>query len=188
MGFCLADALRLPFPKGCFDIVLSCGILEHIGVSEEWEPEYQVTPLADQAVHRTQFLSECLRVLQPSGVLYIDHPNGKFPIDFWHSNDDRGRPRFHRLSEKFLPTFPEVSRLIARVEPSCRVQALSPAGRFTYRRVGRRWYGKTLAAPGELFFQLLRYPPLRWLAASPLNPYLVLKISREGTGAVHSQG
>ncbi|MBI3697313.1 MAG: class I SAM-dependent methyltransferase, partial [Acidobacteria bacterium] len=124
-GFLFADATRLPFAPASFDIVLSCGLLEHIGVAEEWEPVYKVAPLADQAERRRQFLVECFRVMRPGGVLYLDHPNGAFPIDFWH-NSYRTEPRFHSLSEGFLPTFREVATLARQADPACRVEAVSP--------------------------------------------------------------
>lgn len=176
-GFCLADATRLPFADAQFGIVLNCGLLEHIGVSEQWEPVYRVAPLPDQAEHRRRFVSECLRVLRGRGVLYIDHPNGAFPIDFWH-NSYRSTPRLHPPSEKFLPTFREVAALARAVAPTCRVEAISPAGRFTFRRSARHWYGKLFGSPVELWFRLLRRPPFSLLAGSALNPYLVIRITR----------
>ena len=177
VSFVQADAVNLPFADKTFNIVVSSGMLEHIGVDEECEPKYRVRPLPDQSQRRKMFLAECLRVLQPQGVLYLDHPNGSFPVDFWH-NDYRSRPRVHWPSEKFLPTFTEVSQLAKSVEPNCLVEAISPAGRFTFRRSHRRWYGKLLAAPMEFYFRLLRHKLLADFAGSPLNPYLVIRIER----------
>lgn len=178
--FVQADAVNLPFANENFDIVLSSGMLEHIGVAEEFDPKYRVMPLADQTARRKRFLAGCLRALRPYGVLYIDHPNGSFPVDFWH-NDYRSRPRFHWPSEKFLPSFTEVSRLAKSVDPNCLVEPISPAGRFTFRRSQRRWYGQLLAAAMELYFRLLRHRPFAALAGTPLNPYLVIRIARQAT-------
>lgn len=173
----MADGTRLPFAGASFDIVMSCGVLKHVGVAEASEPVYQVEPLPDQAERRRRFLAECLRVLRPGGVLYVDHPNGAFPIDFWHTRHGT-RPRFHGRSESFLPTVKEVRGLTKTVEATCRVEALSPAGRFVFRRTARHWYGAVLTAFAKLFFALLRYPPFSPLAGSALNPYLVLRITR----------
>jgi SAM-dependent methyltransferase len=177
--FVQADAVNLPFAKASFDIVLTSGMLEHIGVAEESEPKYRVMPLADQPARRQQFLAECLRVLRPHGVVYVDHPNGSFPVDFWH-NDYRSRPRLHWPSQKFLPSFSEVSQLVRSIDPNCLIEPISPAGRFTFRRSNRRWYGKFLARPMEFYFNLLRHRPFAALAGSPLNPYLVIRIVRKG--------
>ncbi len=177
--FCQADATRLPLVDSSFDIVFSCGLLEHIGVVEQGEPSYTVAPLPNQAELRREFLAECLRVLRRPGILCLDHPNGAFPIDFWHNHYTRsGRARFHWPWEKFLPTLKEVVTLAHAVDPDCRVEAISPAGRFTFRRSTRRWYGKLFARPLELYFELLRYSPFSLLAGSPLNPYLVIRITR----------
>ncbi|GMR23754.1 MAG: hypothetical protein BMS9Abin37_2215 [Acidobacteriota bacterium] len=172
-----ADATYLPFVDGSFDIVLSSGLIEHIGVAEQSEPEYHVRPLPNQQELRGRFLSECLRVLRRPGVFYLDYPNGLFPIDFWH-NDYRSRPRVHRPGEKFLPSYWEASSLARAAEPACRIRALSPAGRFTFRRSQRRWYGKLFYLPMVGFFRLLTYPLVRRLAGTCLNPYLVLQISK----------
>ena len=175
--FVQADAVNLPFADKAFDIVLSSGMLEHIGVDEEYAPKYRVRPLPDQSQRRKMFLAECMRVLQPQGVLYLDHPNGSFPVDFWH-NDYRSRPRVHWPSEKFLPNFTEVKSLARSVDPRCTIEAVSPAGRFTFRRSQRRWYGKVLSAPVEFYFGLLRHRPFSMLARSVANPYLVIRIAR----------
>jgi len=172
-----ADATVLPFADDSFDIVLSCGMLEHIGVHEVCTPEYHVQPLSNQATLRSQFLAECLRILKSDGVVFLDHPNGSFPIDFWH-NDYRALPRFHSPREKFLPTFREVVQLAQRVNAECRITAISPAGRFTFRRSKRRWYGKLFSTTLEKYFEVLRYRPFSSLAATALNPYLVIQITR----------
>jgi SAM-dependent methyltransferase len=173
-----ADATALPFRTGSFHIVLSSGTLEHIGVAEKCTPDYHVTPLPAQEELRTRFIAECCRVLRAEGVFYLDHPNGAFFIDFWH-NDYRSLPRFHVPFEPFLPSFREVRGIAKRLEGRARIEPISPAGRFTYRRSRRRWYGRIFTGSMELFFRLLRHRPFSaLLGASPLNPYLVLRITR----------
>jgi SAM-dependent methyltransferase len=172
-----ADSTRLPFADGSFDAVLSCGMIEHIGVSEGCTPDYWVKPLPNQAALRQDFLAESMRVLKPDGVLFVDHPNGRFPIDFWHG-DHRARPRLHSPREEFLPNFSVVAALAKKVSPTCTVRAISPAGRFTFLRSRRRWYGKIFTGALRMYFDVLRYPPFSLLAASALNPYLVIRISR----------
>jgi len=171
------DATALPFADAVFDIAFSSGMLEHIGVAEECTPEYRVTPLPEQRQLRKRFLAECLRVVRPDGIVYIDHPNGAFPIDFWH-NDYRSRPRLHSPFQKFLPTFKEVADLCRSVSADCSVEAISPAGRFTFRRSDRQWYGMLFSGAMKRYLRLLQREPLRRLAASPLNPYLVIRIER----------
>lgn len=60
-----ADALRLPFPDACFDVVLCFGILPHLGAP-------------DPAVR------ELWRVLQPCGVLAVGHLMGSEQLNLRH--------------------------------------------------------------------------------------------------------
>jgi hypothetical protein len=77
-----------------------------------------------------------------------------------------------------LPSFDEVAKLVRRVAPTCSIEAISPAGRFTFQRSRRRWYGKVFTDVMKLYLDLLKRRPFSWLAASPLNPYLVMRIAR----------
>ena len=176
----LANALALPFSDGFFDAVISSGVLEHVGVREFRTPRYSVEPERDQAEQRRRYLTEILRVVRRGGVIWIDAPNGRFPIDFWHSDDMRGAPRTHSPLEKFLPTSGEIRRLVDSVGEKISLRFLSPRGRFRFARLGRRWYGKPASAAGRLFFELIAHRPWTALAGSPLNPYLVAEILKQG--------
>ena len=162
----VASGLSLPFPDDAFDVVISSGVLEHIGVSETSIPRYAVTPLPNRDELRAAFLRELLRV---APTVYLDFPNGAFPIDFWHS-DAPGGARFHSLREGFLPTFREVRALV----PSAKVTALSPYKRLQFRQAAQHWYGRVLGKPADWYF---RFMP-RFIAKSALNPFLVLGVRR----------
>jgi len=163
----VASALTLPFPDGYFDVVISSGVIEHIGVEETAIPRYRVTPLQDRDALRAAFLRELLRV---GRTVYIDCPNGAFPIDFWHS-DAPGRPRFHSTREGFLPTFREIASLV----PEAVVEPLRPYKRLQFRQAAQHWHGRLLARPAQWFF---RFMP-RWIARSALNPFLVVRVELE---------
>ena len=51
-AFAQGDAARLPFADGCFDLVFSHSVIEHVASAEA-------------------YLRECRRVLRPGGVLYL---------------------------------------------------------------------------------------------------------------------
>ena len=169
------DATRLPFADESFNIVMSCGLLEHVGVEEEWEPRYRVRPQPDQFEQRTRFMRECLRVLRKPGVLYIDHPNRAFPVDFQHYTGNSGA-RPHWPWEEFLPDFRELKALPAAAGCDARLEAISPAGRFHYKNVGRKWWGRVFSAPSRAMFWLMERTIFQPLSSTALNPYLVVRV------------
>jgi SAM-dependent methyltransferase len=172
-----ASSLGLPFPDGFFDAVLCSGVLEHLGVQETRQGGYSVTVLADRDAERTRFLLEHARVLAPSGALWLDFPNGAFPIDFWHGTR-AGSPRWHGRDEGFLPTAAEVRRYTSELPGRWSVSARSAAGRLQFRQVGSRWYGKMLARPAAFWLRLLGVYPFSSLLETGLNPFLVLELRR----------
>lgn len=169
----VADALRLPFPAASFDFVLSSGVIEHLGVRETGGATYSVEPLPSRDAIRRDYLRELVRVT--SGSLFIDCPNGAFPIDFWHGPRPGGM-RWHSPREGFLATFRSIARLAREVDPALEVRALSPHRRLRFEQVGRHWYGRLFALPVDLLLRSMRVVPA--LASSPINPYLVVEIVR----------
>lgn len=169
----VASALRLPFPDGAFDAVISSGVIEHIGVAEEGGATYRVTPLPDRDQQRRAYVGDLLRVTRPGGSVFVDCPNGAFPIDFWHGAVG-GRARFHGRDEGFLPAIGDIQGYAG----GARLTAHSPHRRFAFRQVGRHWYGKLFAPLMAAAFAL--GGPL--FARTALNPYLVLEIKKPPAG------
>jgi SAM-dependent methyltransferase len=167
----VANALRLPFEDGAFDVVISSGVIEHIGVEETGGASYHVKPMPNRDAMRQDFIDELLRVTKPGGRVFVDCPNGAFPIDFWHGGAG-GRARWHSRREGFLPAFDDI-RTLARDND---VRAISPHRRFAFRQVGRHWYGRVFSAPVSMLFALMKALP--YLARTALNPYLVVEIRK----------
>ena len=173
----VADGNALPFPDGFFDAVIASGVLEHIGVAELGGDRYSVTPLSDRDEKRRGYVAELLRVLSRSGSLLLDFPNGAFPIDFWHGTK-AGGARWHSTSEGFLPTVAGIRSLCAGLDRSLSVTPLSPHRRLRFNQVGGHWYGRLFRMPMKAFYRLMSVPAFGFLAATRLNPYLVLEIRR----------
>ncbi|MDP9193160.1 MAG: class I SAM-dependent methyltransferase [Acidobacteriota bacterium] len=171
----VGDGAKLPFPDDFFTVLLCSGVLEHIGVEESGGDKYRVHPLPDRDAARRSFLTSLLRVLAPGGVLYLDFPNGAFPIDFWH-NTRGGSARFHSLREGFLPTFDEVKTLAEQIDPAIRVEPVSPNRRLRFQQVKQHWYGHIFATPMRLLFSAMDIFPR--LARTPMNPFLVIRLTK----------
>jgi SAM-dependent methyltransferase len=170
----VADGAKLPFADAYFQVLLCSGVLEHIGVEESGGDGYRVKPLPNRDAARRAFLGGLLRVLAPGGTLYLDFPNGAFPIDFWH-NTRGGSARFHSTREGFLPTFAEVVQLANDLDSRITVTAISPNGRLRFRQVRQHWYGRAFALPMQLLFATMDHVPR--VARSAVNPFLVIRLT-----------
>jgi SAM-dependent methyltransferase len=168
----VADGTTLPFPDAHFDAVIASGVIEHIGVEEHGVPHYTVRPKATRDEERRAFAAELLRVTRKGGSIFLDCPNGAFPIDFWHG-DAPGAARRHPRDEGFLPHPRELRALFAGRD----VEFLSPYRRLQFGQASRHWYGRLLSRPAGAFFRVMQWPLAKRLAASALNPFLVVKIT-----------
>ncbi len=169
----VSNALALPFADGSFDDVISSGVIEHIGVEETGGASYRVRPLPERDALRQKFVDELLRVTKPGGRVFIDCPNGAFPIDFWHGGEG-GRARWHSRDEGFLPTFAQI-----QVWARGSARPISPHKRFAFKQVGQHWYGRIFAAPMAALFATMALVP--FLARTALNPYLVVEIRKSAS-------
>ncbi len=177
----VADGASLPFADGFFNVVIASGVLEHVGVSEEGGGRYRVRPLPDRDERRRMYLAELVRVLDSGGRLFVDSPNGAFPIDFWHGVTPGGA-RFHWPGEGFLPTVSQIRGLCRRIDERLIVRVASPEGRLRFNQVSSHWYGRLFRAPMAALYRLMSVPFLRFLAATPVNPYLVIEIRHPSDG------
>jgi len=172
--FVVADAAALPFRDGTFAAVLSSGMLEHVGVEEASAP-YRIRALPERDALRERVIREMLRVSAPGAAVVVDFPNGLFPVDFWHG-DRIGAFRLHAMPDVLLPSFRDVSKWCRH--SGARARLLPLGGRFRFRQVGRRWWGRALAPLARLGIAIL--DGLAALGLSPLVavllPYLVIRL------------
>lgn len=159
------DGLALPFADGAFDAVVSSCVLPHVG-------EFT----SDRAHQRARYLAEALRVLRPGGLLFLAHPNGACPVDFWHRGFHSIRP--HRPYEAWMPNVGEVRRYLRRSGYETEVDLIQPDQFVSWLRVSGDRLGRLLLPLARANMWLLRRAPR--LLGTPVNPMLVLRIRREG--------
>jgi SAM-dependent methyltransferase len=168
----VGDAAQLPFATSSLAVVVSSGMIEHVGVAETANP-YTITPAPDQESSRSAVIAELGRVTSPSGALIVDCPNGAFPIDFWHG-DRLGAFRLHRVPDTLLPTHHQLLRWGRITGLSGRLQPLGQ--RLRFRQIRSRWWGRVLSpfvAAGLFCCDRLIRTPLGPLVAW-LYPYIVV--------------
>lgn len=174
------DGTALPFRSGVFDLVLSRGVIEHIGTSVG-----HYTLREDYLQARRRFAEELLRVLRPGGRAVIACPNKAFPVDIQHGPAD-GLARVHPIREFLftrtginlhrtwgayhLLSFPEVERLFL-VAGARSVDPLPLNGYFAFGRF-QRGVLKPFAQAATAYVNHL--PGALW--RTPLNPYVIAEV------------
>lgn len=167
-----ADGKRLPFRDAAFDVVMSSGVVEHVGAvgaTTELLPDYYEQRIA--------YAQEMVRVTKPGGHIVMDTPNKRFPVDAWHG------PyllwgRWHSPWEKFLASYGEIRDLFVVRGGARSMEALGLQRFFVFENIRRRALGRIAERAARGLFWLVDRPGLKWVRRSWLIPYIVVKITR----------
>ena len=153
--FFAADVSELPFADGAFDVVLSLGVIEHIGTVTG-----HCTLAPDYAARRLRFARELMRVTRQGGRILIACPNKSFPVDIHHGPSDAasqaGRLRtsmhrrtglnFHRTWGRYhLVSYPELRHLFVDGAAAASIRTVPARGYFGYGSAGGGGFRRTIS-------------------------------------------
>jgi SAM-dependent methyltransferase len=169
----LANGKSMPFPAESFDLIFCGCVFPHVGVIGT---TFDTTP--DFHEQRCDLVREIARVLKPGGSFIGCNPNRFFPLDIFHGHQ-AGKPvlrptmPWHRLllsKGDYARMFGLYGRFAARALPN--------ANYWSFTNSRRTLKGRLLAAPVQGLFQIVS--KIRVLRASPLNPWLVVQVTKAG--------
>ena len=181
LGLARASGLQVPLADSSVGAVVVGGVLEHIGEPSSFRARF---PL------QRAFIRECLRVLAPGGRLLLAHPNGAFPIDFWHASAREGREvtvgkrrrdvtriyRVHLPYEAWMPNQRRIRSMSKQAGYHVDVRAVSPMGYLSFARSGQTKLGQVLQPIAEGLIRLSGTSST--LAGGMLNPWLVSEVRK----------
>lgn len=169
----LANGKHLPFEDATFDLVYCGCVFPHVGVvgdSRKVRPDY--------AEERLAIAREMTRVVRPGGHILVSSPNRLFPLDIFHGRSaEQPYPLLNLPTNPFLLSAGDYQRLFR--EAGCdRARCLPVNGYWGFVRMKKRRTGRVLAVPVEAVFRLVSWRALRFLARSPINPWLVVLMEK----------
>ncbi len=180
--FFFADGCYLPFPNNLFDVVISFGVIEHVGENEKKEKRNKL---------RNLYIQEAIRVLKKGGVFFLIFPNGAFPFDFCHFKYERLQMGFHLFdfdggfAKTFLkififdncPSFRQIRKFIPK---NCEVKFLSPLNILQLRAISTTKF-RYFIPLAKLYFRLLKMienTRFQKINSTFLNPLLAIQIKK----------
>ncbi len=173
-AFLLADVTRLPFRDATFDLVLSIGVIEHVGAVGDGRDLH-----ADFREQRRRYAAELWRVTRPGGCVLVATPNRRCPIDIWHGPFVAGA-HFHGPGESFLMSFSEIRALFAELDGFSGASVASLEGFFQFERTRRLPMLRALLVPARFALWLQERRGFRWLRRTLLNPFLIVLARKTG--------
>ena len=169
----LANGKNLPLENESFDVAFCGCVFPHVGVVGD---SYTVSPTYHQ--DRLQLAQEMTRVVRPGGKIVVASPNRLFPADLFHGREAGSyKVRPYWPGDPFLLSANDYRDLF--LEAGCsEATALPVENYWGFIRAKNSLKGQVFRLPVRTAFWLASREPLRFLRNSPLNPWIVVGITR----------
>lgn len=171
----LANGMNLPFKDETFDGIFCGCVFPHVGVEGD---SYKVTPTYHE--DRARLAREMARVLAPGGKILVASPNRLFPADIFHGRScGCYTPRPYSPRDPFLLSTADYRRLFTAAGCSS-AEAQELTGYWGFIRSRHHLKGYLLGLPVRFVFWLVSRKGLGFLRGSPLTPWIVVLVEKEG--------
>lgn len=170
----MANGMHLPFADGTFDIAFCGCVFPHVGVEGD---SFKVTDRCYQ--DRLAIAKEMARVVKPGGSIFLSSPNRLFPLDLFHGRKIGSyKTPINPPWRRFLLSKGDYARLFR--DAGCRGPATAQSIRhyWGFCRTKSSLLGKLVALPVRGLFALASNPVTPFFRASPLLPWIVVRIDR----------
>lgn len=169
----MANGKSMPFPSGTFDVVYCGCVFPHVGVVGT---TFRTTD--DFYEQRLDLAKEIARVLKPGGSFISCNPNRFFPFDIFHGHQ-AGKPVLRPTMpwDRLLLSKGDYMRMFGRFDRFT-AKALPNENYWSFTNSRKSLKGRVMVAPIRALFQLVSRVSV--LRASPLNPWLVVQVMKEG--------
>jgi SAM-dependent methyltransferase len=170
----MANAMRLPFSEGSFDVAFCGCVFPHVGVVGD-----SATPSETCWDDRLAVAREMARVVKRRGHIVVSSPNRWFPLDLFHGRAIGSfRTPLNPPWRKFLLSAGDYQRLFLAAGCSKPAFPLSIKNYWGFCRTSRTLRGRLAALPVKSLLQIGSHDATRPLRASALVPWIVMLIGR----------
>jgi SAM-dependent methyltransferase len=170
----MANAMRLPFSDGSFDVAFCGCVFPHVGVVGD-----SSTPSETCWDDRLAVAREMTRVMRPGGQIVVSSPNRWFPLDLFHGRAIGSfRTPLNPPWRKFLLAAGDYRRLFLEAGCSKPAIPLSIKNYWGFCRTNETLKGRLAALPVKALLQIGSHEATRPLRTSGLVPWIVMLIGR----------
>jgi len=170
----MANGMHLPFEDNTFDAAFCGCVFPHVGVQGD---TFKVRD--DYWEQRLNVAREMTRVVRPGGTIIVSSPNRLFPLDLFHGRAiGTYKTPINPPWRKFLLSKGDYARLFREAGCTGPANAESIKGYWGFCRTKNSLKGRLVSLPVKAMFSLGSNGLTPFLRASPLLPWIVVRITK----------